>query len=169
MLLLTSDLRFALRANAIAHAAAQATGRVEPDPASVVKFFNPCGAATWLATELDQDGVAGESRASPRLFGLADLGFGCPELGSFSLREIAAVRLPFGLTIERDLHFETPHPISVWAEPPKVPAMRRIVGMAAEGDAARLAGSILGAAHNLESGAAPPCKHGDADKDDRHG
>jgi hypothetical protein len=123
MLLLTPDLRFALRANAISHEAAQRADRPEPDPVPVVKFFNPCGAATWLATELDRDGDT--------LFGLADLGFGCPELGSFSLSELASIRLPFGLTIERDLHFETPHPISIWA------------------DAARVAGSIMGAAHNL--------------------
>ncbi|WP_245654080.1 DUF2958 domain-containing protein [Novosphingobium rosa] len=49
-------------------------------------------------------------------FGLADLGFGCPELGSFSLHEIGSVRLPFGLQIERDLYFSTPHPLSVWTE-----------------------------------------------------
>ena len=121
--LLTPTLRFALRANAIDHQAAQAAGRTEPDPAPVVKFFNPVGAATGLATELDCDGDT--------LFGLADLGFGCPELGSFSLREIASVHLPFGLTIERDLDFETPHALSVWA------------------DAARAAGSIIGAAHVL--------------------
>lgn len=123
MILLTPDLRFALRANAICDKAAQHDGRAEPDPVPVVKFFNPAGAGTWLATELDRDGDT--------LFGLADLGFGCPELGSFSLAEIAGVRLPLGLGIERDLHFETPHPISVWA---------------AE---ARATGSIIGAAHNL--------------------
>jgi hypothetical protein len=50
------------------------------------------------------------------LFGLADLGFGCPELGSFSLAELAGVRLPFGLRIERDLHFSTTHRLSEWAE-----------------------------------------------------
>ena len=43
----------------------------------MVKLFNPLGAATWMATELDEDGDT--------LFGLADLGFGCPELGYFSL------------------------------------------------------------------------------------
>lgn len=125
MILLTPDLRFALRANAICHEAAQRDGRAEPDPVPVVKSFNPAGAATWLATELDRDGDT--------LFGLADLGFGCPELGSFSLREIESVHLPFGLTIERDLYFETPYPISIWA------------------DEARAAGSILGAAHNLSN------------------
>lgn len=100
--LLTETLRAALRANA------ETGTRVSRDPVPVVKFFNPCGAATWLATELDADGDT--------LFGLADLGFGCPELGSFSLSEIAGIRLPFGLGIERDLHFETRFALSVWAE-----------------------------------------------------
>src|SRR3546814_762499 len=74
----------------------------------VVKFFNPLGAATWLATELGRDGDT--------LFGLADLGFGCPELGYFSLSEIRAVRLPYGLWIERDLSFESSFPLSLWTE-----------------------------------------------------
>lgn len=117
MMLLTAELRAALSANAERHRRAVAAGGPQPDPAPVVKFFNPLGAATWLATELDPDGDT--------LFGLADLGFGCPELGSFSLSEIAALRLPFGLRIERDLHFSSPVPLSVWA------------------DTARRAGSIL--------------------------
>jgi hypothetical protein len=72
MSLLAPELHAVLRANARAgHDAMQAEAR-EPDPAPVVKFFNPVGAATWLATELDADGNT--------LFGLADLGFGCPEL-----------------------------------------------------------------------------------------
>jgi hypothetical protein len=108
MILLTPDLRFALRANDIAHRAAQVAEKPEHDPVPVVKFFNPVGAATWLATELDADGDT--------LFGLADLGFGCPELGSFSLREIASVRLPFGMGIERDLGFTSKHRLSTWAE-----------------------------------------------------
>ncbi len=129
MILLTPELRAALRANHIAHLAAQRNGHAEPDPLPVVKYFSPIGAATWLATELDEDGDT--------LFGLADLGFGCPELGSFSLAEIASVRLPFGLSIERDLHFSTVHPLSVWA------------------DAARRAGSIIGAESDLRRSADP--------------
>jgi hypothetical protein len=50
------------------------------------------------------------------LFGLADLGMGFPELGCFSLGELQAIRLPFGLSIERDTAFRTMHPISAWAE-----------------------------------------------------
>jgi hypothetical protein len=107
MILLPHAIRFALRANSMT-----ARIRVERgqgfDPLPVLKLFNPLGAATWIATELDEDGDS--------LFGLADLGFGCPELGSFSLREIAAIRSPFGLGIERDLDFAPLQPLSVWAE-----------------------------------------------------
>lgn len=99
MRLLTKALRHTLSANA-AHPGV--------DHRPVLKLFNPCGAATWLATELDADGDT--------LFGLADLGFGCPELGSFSLAEIAALRLPFGLRIERDLHFRARFSLCVYAE-----------------------------------------------------
>jgi hypothetical protein len=108
MILLDSELRAALRANAIACHAAQHDGLREPDPVPVLKLFNPLGAATWLATELDDD--------DDTLFGLADLGFGCPELGAFSLREIASVRLPFGLGIERNLTFHSLVPLSRWAD-----------------------------------------------------
>ncbi|SLJ91315.1 DUF2958 domain-containing protein [Novosphingobium mathurense] len=136
MILLTPDLRFALRANDISRRAVACFGQPEPDPVPVVKFFNPVGAATWLATELFED--------DDTLFGLADLGFGCPELGTFSLSEIASVRLPFGLGIERDIAFASPHPLSTWAE------------------WSRRAGSILGAERLLRRVAAnelPPPSH----------
>jgi hypothetical protein len=108
MILLPPELRFALRANDIARRAALREGRVEPDFIPVAKFFSPISAATWLATELADDGDT--------LFGLADLGFGTPELGSFSFAELASVRLPFGLGIERDIGFESRSPLSVWAD-----------------------------------------------------
>lgn len=107
MTLLTPDLRFALRTNDLARRAAARAGQAEPDPMPVAKLFNPLGAGTWLATELREDGDT--------LFGLADLGFGCPELGAFSLRELASLRLPYGLGIERDIGFEDLAPLSVWA------------------------------------------------------
>ena len=126
--LLTPELRAVLRANA--DAARNASAARGHDPAPVVKYFSPVGAATWLATELDTDGDT--------LFGLADLGFGCPELGYFSLAEIEALHLPFGLTVERDLFFASRHPLSVWA------------------DTARSAGSILWAERLLGS---PDAQH----------
>lgn len=128
MILLTPELRFALRANDINRRACDRDGRSEPDPVPLLKLFNPLGAATWLATELADDGDT--------LFGLADLGFGCPELGSFSLSEIAAVRLPYGMAIERDIGFETRFPLSRWA------------------DTARNAGSIIWAETLLRRAAA---------------
>ena len=142
MILLTPILRFALRANGMSRRACDENGR-QFDPAPVIKLFNPLGAATWLGTELAEDGDA--------LFGLADLGFGCPELGYFSLTEIAAVRLPYGLSIERDLSFDSTIPLSVWA------------------DTARRAGSILWAEtllrHAAESGADPDLPHRSAEPD----
>ncbi|MGV7120430.1 DUF2958 domain-containing protein [Sphingopyxis sp. 550A] len=139
MILLPPDLRALLRANDEARRVAALVETREPDPAPVVKFFNPLGAATWLASELYEDGDT--------LFGLADLGFGCPELGVFSLHEIASVRLPFGLGIERDLTFASDTPLSVWA------------------DAARAAGSISQAETQLCRLAAHPIPHPGDDRD----
>ena len=62
----------------------------------IVKFFNPMGAGTWYITEGNlEDGT---------LFGLCDLGMGYPELGYVTLQELEGLRLPMGLSIERDLH-----------------------------------------------------------------
>jgi hypothetical protein len=98
MSLLTPELRAALREQYRSDAV---------DKRPLVKLFHPLSAATWLASELDEDGDS--------LFGLADLGFGCPELGWFSLAEIESLRLPFGLRIERDLNFSTTLTLSDWA------------------------------------------------------
>ena len=106
MILLPLELRFALRANDINRRDADAKGE-RFDPVPVLKLFSPLGAATWLATELADD--------DETLFGLADLGFGCPELGPFSLSEIASVRLAYGLRLERDIGFEGRFALSVWA------------------------------------------------------
>ena len=118
MQLLTQDHRARLIAN----------GQCRDDHVPVVKFFNPVGSGTWLFSELDKDGDT--------LFGLCDLGFGSPEMGSASLAEITAVTLPFGLTIERDLHFEGRFPLTVYA------------------DAARLCGGITEDEARLEAAAA---------------
>ena len=122
MMLLTKDNRKRLIAN----------GQNRGDHVPIVKLFNPVGAATWLLAELDSDGDT--------LFGLADLGFGCPELGSVSLSEIASLTLPFGLSIERDLHFEARFPLTVYAD------AARILGRIIE-DEARLEAAALAQAH----------------------
>ncbi|MEO1985138.1 MAG: DUF2958 domain-containing protein [Martelella sp.] len=99
MILLTENLRNRLLQNG---------QQPDTDHVPVVKFFNPFGVGTWLVTELDAD--------NDTLFGLADLGFGCPELGSFSLSELTTVRLPFGMGVKRDLLFDATFPLSAYAE-----------------------------------------------------
>ena len=68
-------------------------------------------------------------------FGLADLGFGTPELGSIGLLELIEYRGPFGLGIERDIHFTAAFPLSIYAE------------------AARAAGHIVESGPELEAAA----------------
>jgi len=78
------------------------------DHVPVVKFFDPAGAATWLITEVSPDDP-------DQLFGLCDLGMGSPELGCVRLSEIAAIRGPGGLTIERDEHFKPTKSLTAYA------------------------------------------------------
>jgi hypothetical protein len=71
------------------------------DAVAHVKFFDPCGSWTWYATEYDPK--------EKLFFGLVD---GLEkELGYFSLPELESIVRPFGLKIERDIHF-TPTKIS---------------------------------------------------------
>ena len=68
----------------------------------VVKYFNPCGAGTWLITEGNKldDG-------DYELYGYCNLGDSeMAEYGYVSLNELKSIKLPFGLTIERDLYME---------------------------------------------------------------
>ncbi|UXS98914.1 DUF2958 domain-containing protein [Agrobacterium tumefaciens] len=108
-ILLTLELRQKLLHN-------NATAR-DTDHVPVVKWFAPWGAATWLLTEMEQDGDI--------CFGLCDLGLGEPELGYVSLREVMSVEGPYELKIERDLHFHTDKPLSEWFKAAR--ADRRIV------------------------------------------
>ncbi len=119
MKLLTADIRRRLLRNGL---------KPDADHRPALKIFNPMGAATWLFTSLDAD--------EDRLFGLCDLGHGYPELGHASLAEMAAIRLPLGLGLERDLHFRASHPLSVYAR------------------AARTAGYIVESRRELDAAAA---------------
>jgi Protein of unknown function (DUF2958) len=73
------------------------------DPTVYAKWFQPWGAWTWFATEGEQQDdqficfgyVIGQDR----------------EWGYFSLTELESVTGPFGLKIERDIHF-SPKPKS---------------------------------------------------------
>ena len=61
----------------------------------IAKFFCPWNSWTWYATEYDQE--------NGQFFGFVR---GIEnELGYFSLEELESVHGPFGLGIERDLHF----------------------------------------------------------------
>ena len=80
------------------------------DHKPVVKWFNPCGSGTWLVSELDPE------YPDECGFGLADLGFGTPESGSIGLLELTEYRGPFGLGIERDIHFTAVFTLSIYAE-----------------------------------------------------
>ena len=70
------------------------------DPIVQVKFFNPAGLGTWYGIEYDGEDT---------FFGLCVIQEA--ELGYFSLSELQSIRLPFGLSIERDLWFK-PQPLS---------------------------------------------------------
>ena len=63
----------------------------------VVKYFNPCGAGTWLITE-------GEKQADGdwMFFGYCHI-FEW-EWGYVMLSELESIKLPFGLHIERELY-----------------------------------------------------------------
>ena len=80
----------------------------DADHKPVVKFFNPCGAATWIITQSDPDD-------DDLLYGLCDLGMGHPEIGSVRLSELASVRVLQGLGIERDMHFVANKTLSEYA------------------------------------------------------
>lgn len=68
------------------------------DPLVIAKFFNPCGAGTWYATEYDPNDKI--------FFGFVSIfGDWNDEWGSFSLEELEDYRVKFGLGIERDLYF----------------------------------------------------------------
>lgn len=62
----------------------------------VVKYFNPCGAGTWLIT-------AGERRGSDwLLYGYCHIY--CWEWGYVTLSELEGIKLPYGLGIEREIY-----------------------------------------------------------------
>lgn len=81
--------------------------RNEIDFQPPIKLFNPCGAGTWLISELEPN--------SSLAFGLCDMGMGLPELGYVCLDELAGLKLIAGLGIEQDLHFTASKTLSAYA------------------------------------------------------
>ncbi len=90
------------------HALLVSNGRsLEGDHKPVVKIFNPTGPQTWLIAEMDRDG--------DRLFGLADLGMGEPEMGYVSLAELLDVGRRLPIALECDLSFKATKRLSEYA------------------------------------------------------
>ena len=67
------------------------------DAEVVVKYFNPCGAGTWLITEGEK-----QDDGDWLLYGYCTI-FDW-EWGYVLLSELQSVRLPFGLSIEREMY-----------------------------------------------------------------
>jgi hypothetical protein len=109
MSIITSAQRQKLLENGRAQRAAIDRQDQALDFEPVGKLFTPDGNATWLLTEIDNPDI-------DLAFGLCDLGLGEPELGYVSVSELAAVRGPLGLPLERDLHFAPTRTLSAYAE-----------------------------------------------------
>ena len=76
------------------------------DAKVIAKFFNPMGQGTWLITEGDIIRDEQGNIEDVEMFGFVNLvGMEYAELGYVSLNELQSVKLPFGLTIERDLYY----------------------------------------------------------------
>jgi len=98
-ILITKPILKTLTANFLKGEAARTdlNGEQDADFEPALKLFCPWGAATWLISEIDpKTNIA---------YGLAYLGGGSPELGLIPIDELAAIRHPSGLRIERDIHF----------------------------------------------------------------
>lgn len=79
-------------------------GKDPKDVPIVCKFFTPDSSWTWYVTE--GDGYVGDDgKTDYQFFGLVH-GLET-ELGYFCLSELAEATGPFGLHIERDMHFDS--------------------------------------------------------------
>ena len=67
------------------------------NPIIITKFFDPVGSGTWYVSEYDP--------STKTCFGYVT-GLGHNEWGYFSLTELEELERPFGLSIERDIHFK---------------------------------------------------------------
>jgi hypothetical protein len=78
------------------------------DTKPVLKLFTPWAGATWLISEIEDDGDT--------MFGLCDLGLGHVELGYISLKELKSLSGPFGLKVERDMYFSSDLTLQEWSD-----------------------------------------------------
>lgn len=73
------------------------------DQMIIAKFFNPVGAGTWWLFNLEPDDPMSYAWGFAEIFEF--------EMGSFCPQDLIDIKLPFGLGIERDMHFK---PIPAW-------------------------------------------------------
>lgn len=80
----------------------------EFDPEPVLKLFAPWDQRVWLISEMSPDN-------HDVLFGLCDLGFGEPELGTIILSELSSIVGIGGLKIEVDRFFQPNRTLNAYA------------------------------------------------------
>ncbi len=102
MALLTAQQRSEMLANG----AVRARGDVA-DPLPVVKLHTLDAHATWLLTELADDGDTA--------YGLIDAGLGMPELGHVRLSMLASIVGPNQIPVRVDPHFKPQRTLSAYA------------------------------------------------------
>lgn len=66
------------------------------NPTFIAKFFDPVGSGTWYATEYNPESKICNGYVT---------GLAFDEWGTFSITELESIIRPFGLGIERDIHF----------------------------------------------------------------
>ena len=69
------------------------------DAQVIVKFFNPTGSGTWWVMDGEEVG-----EGDWEFFGVVSLLE--TEWGYFTLSQLESIELPFGLGIERDMHYK---------------------------------------------------------------
>ena len=70
----------------------------------VAKYFDPMGNWKWFLMNMHKD--------EDYCWGIVEGNE--VEMGSFSMRELEGIKRPFGLGIERDLHFKPTRAKDVW-------------------------------------------------------
>ena len=70
------------------------------DAEIVCKFFSPVGGWTWYVLEAEKF-----NEDDYEFFGIVINGYGEQEYGYFTIGELKQLKLPFGLSIERDMYF----------------------------------------------------------------
>ncbi|TSD59044.1 DUF2958 domain-containing protein [Variovorax sp. KBS0712] len=98
---MTEDQRKEMLANGVARVRGEAV-----DPYPVVKLYTPDAGACWVLTALDADGDVA--------YGLIDIGTGFPELGLVSLRMLASIKGPRGMSVAVEPHYKARKTLSAY-------------------------------------------------------